>query len=79
MFVSAVAYLAMRTFVTKSFTLHNYRFLENPIAYTSGLTRLLTTAHLHAFYAHFLVWPHPMCAGEWWRSGGGCPVLQAVT
>jgi hypothetical protein len=38
--------------------------VENPVAFASGLTKLLSMAHLHAQYAALMVAPVQMCA-DW--------------
>eukprot|EP00179_Madagascaria_erythrocladioides_P011661 CAMPEP_0198358994 /NCGR_PEP_ID=MMETSP1450-20131203/132928_1 /TAXON_ID=753684 ORGANISM="Madagascaria erythrocladiodes, Strain CCMP3234" /NCGR_SAMPLE_ID=MMETSP1450 /ASSEMBLY_ACC=CAM_ASM_001115 /LENGTH=129 /DNA_ID=CAMNT_0044065815 /DNA_START=168 /DNA_END=554 /DNA_ORIENTATION=- len=39
-------------------TLLNNRHLENPIAFSKGTTRLLSTLYLHAYYVRLLVYPY---------------------
>ena len=38
------------------------RVTENPVAFTAGLSRVLSVAHLHAVYASLLVWPRVLVA-----------------
>lgn len=56
--LGALGYIFLRTWLTSTFILHNFRHLENPIAFaTSFLTRVLSSAYLHTRYLGLLVLP----------------------
>eukprot|EP00026_Physarum_polycephalum_P002836 Phypoly_transcript_02845.p1 GENE.Phypoly_transcript_02845~~Phypoly_transcript_02845.p1 ORF type:complete len:801 (-),score=117.52 Phypoly_transcript_02845:36-2438(-) len=59
----ALAYVLVRTWLTTTFTLHNFRHLENPIAFApTPLARGLSAAHLHAQYLALLLCPMSLSA-----------------
>lgn len=52
-----VAFLSFRSWLTVDFTVRIYRHVENPLAWTHGIERILSTMYLHTFYLGLLVYP----------------------
>ncbi|KAK9908411.1 hypothetical protein WJX75_007517 [Coccomyxa subellipsoidea] len=62
--LTLVLYVKFRSFLAVDQLVRIYREVENPVAFASGLTKLLSMAHLHAQYAALMVAPVQMCA-DW--------------
>eukprot|EP00727_Mastigamoeba_balamuthi_P005205 m51a1_g14683 putative transmembrane and tpr repeat-containing protein 3 (505) ;mRNA; f:81143-83236 len=58
---TVVAFSAVRKWILVSFTLSNYRRIENPIAYTTGWQLVMNLGMLHTTYARLLFFPTSLC------------------
>lgn len=73
----ALAYVALRSWLTSSFILYNFRHLENPIAFASSfMTRVLSSAHLHTRYLSLLVLPINLSADY---SFNAIPLVESLS
>ena len=71
-----LAYVLLRTWLTTTFTLHNFRNLENPIAFApTRLARGLSCAHLHAQYLFLLLYPINLSADY---SFNAIPIVDSI-
>ncbi len=57
----AMAYMVFRKHICVNYTLLNNRRLENPVAFSRGITKVLSNMYLHAFYGLLLLWPYDLC------------------
>ncbi|CAL5229598.1 g12956 [Coccomyxa viridis] len=62
--VALVIYVKARSFLAVDQLVRIYREVENPVAFATGWTKLLSLWHLHAQYAGLMVAPIHMCA-DW--------------